>query len=117
MKSLHEGKFEESEIRHGGYTRFDMGPTAVVTTATGLTISLTSLRTVPVSLGMVTSLGLDPADFHIIVAKGVHAPAAAFGPVCSELIRVDTIGATAADMRTLKYRYRRQPMYPFEEIA
>ena len=117
VKSLHEGKFQESEIRHGGYTRFDMGPTAVVTTGTGLTISLTSLRTVPVSLGMVTSIGLDPADFQIIVAKGVHAPVAAFGPVCSELIRVDTVGATAADMRTFEYRYRRRPMYPFEEIA
>ena len=98
-------------------TTVDMGPTAVVTTGTGLTISLTSLRTVPLSLGMVTSIGLDPADFHIIVAKGVHAPVAAFGPVCSELIRVDTVGATAADMRTFEYRYRRQPMYPFEEIA
>ena len=30
VKSLHEGKFEETEIRHGGYTRFDMGPTAVI---------------------------------------------------------------------------------------
>ena len=84
---------------------------------TRLTVSLTSLCTVPVSLGMVTGIGLDPADFHVIVAKGVHAPAAAFGPVCSELIRVDTIGATAADMRTFEYRYRRRPMYPFEEIA
>ena len=37
-----------------------MGITAVVVTDTGLTISLTSLRTVPVSLGVMTSLGLSP---------------------------------------------------------
>ena len=116
VKSLHEGTFEETEIRHGGYTHFDMGPTAVVVTDTGLTISLTSRRTVPVSLGVVTSIGLDPADFQILVAKGVHAPVAAYEPVCTQLIRVNTTGATAADMRTFEYEYRRRPMYPFEDI-
>ncbi len=116
VKGLYEGKFEESEIRHGGYTHFDMGPTAVVTTETGLTISLTSRRVVPVSLGVVTSIGLEPGDFQILIAKGVHAPVAAYAPVCTELIRVNTGGATAADMRTFEYRYRRKPMFPFEEI-
>jgi microcystin degradation protein MlrC len=117
VQSLHEGRFEESEIRHGGMTHFDMGPTAMVTTDTGLTISLTSLRVVPVSLGVVTSIGLDPADFQILIAKGVHAPVAAYEPVCSKLIRVNTTGASAADMRTFEYTYRRKPMFPFEEIA
>ena len=117
VKSLHEGTFEEAEIRHGGLTHFDMGPTAVVTTDTGLTISLTTLRIVPVSLGLVTSIGLRPEDFQMIVAKGVHAPVAAYESVCTELIRVDTPGATAADMRSFQYQYRRRPMYPFEEIA
>ena len=117
VRSLHEGQFEESQVRHGGYTHFDMGPTAVVTTATGLTISLTTYRTVPVSLGIVTSIGLQPADFQILVAKGVHAPVAAYEPVCPQLIRVNTGGATAADMRTFEHSHRRRPMYPFEEIA
>ena len=116
VTSLHDGKFEESEVRHGGYTHFDMGPTAVVTTESGLTVSLTSLRTVPVSLGLVTSVGLDPADYQILVAKGVHAPVAAYREVCPGLIRVNTPGATAADMRTFEYEHRRRPLYPFEEI-
>ena len=116
VKSVHDGTFEESEIRHGGYTHFEMGPTAVVVTDTGLTVSLTSQRIVPVSLGVVTSIGLDPADFQILVAKGVHAPVAAFEPVCTEMIRVNTSGATAADMRIFDYRYRRRPMFPFEEV-
>ena len=117
VRSLHDGCFEESAVRHGGYTHFNMGPTSVVTTETGLTISLTSLRVVPVSLGVVTSIGLEPSDFQILVAKGVHAPVAAYEPVCQALIRVNTTGATAADMRTFEYRYRRKPMYPFEEIV
>ncbi len=36
--------------------------------------------------------------------------------VCTKLIRVNTSGATAADMRTFDYTYRRRPMYPFEEL-
>jgi microcystin degradation protein MlrC len=116
VRSLHDGNFEESEIRHGGYTHFEMGRTAVVVTDTGLTLSLTSLRIVPVSLGVVTSIDLDPADFQILVAKGVHAPVAAYEPVCKTLLRVNTAGVTAADMRTFEYLYRRRPMHPFEEV-
>ena len=116
VRSIHDGRFTESEIRHGGQTAFDMGITAVVGTDTGLTISLTSLRTVPVSLGVMTSLGLNPADFQIIIAKGVHAPVAAYAPVCDRLIRVDTPGSTTADMRRFSYAYRKKPLYPFEEI-
>ena len=116
VKSLHDGNFEESEIRHGGYTHFEMGLTAVVVTDTGLTLSLTSLRVVPVSLGVVTSIDLEPADFQILVAKGVHAPVAAYEPVCKTLLRVNTAGVTAADMRTFEYEFRRRPMHPFEEV-
>jgi microcystin degradation protein MlrC len=117
VRSLHAGKYKESEVRHGGRTNFDMGETAIVKTDTGLTISLTSRRAVPVSLGLMTSCDLHPADFQVVVAKGVHAPVAAYAPVCSALIRVDTTGSTAADMRNFSYEYRRRPMYPFEEIG
>ena len=29
------------------------------------------------------SCDLDPAAFQVLVAKGVHAPVAAYGPVCN----------------------------------
>ena len=115
VRGIHEGRFTESAVRHGGRTSFDMGQTAVVSTDGGLTVSLTSLRTVPVSLGMMTGIGLDPADYKVLIAKGVHAPTAAYAPVSKRLIRVDTPGATTADMRRFTYRYRRRPLYPFEE--
>ena len=115
VRSLHDGKFREAEVRHGGRTAFDMGATAIVETDTQLTISLTSRRTVPVSLGLMTSCGLSPSAFQVIVAKGVQAPVAAYQPVCPTLIRVDTPGATTADMRNFDYQFRRRPMYPFEE--
>jgi microcystin degradation protein MlrC len=112
---LYDGRFEEPQARHGGFKTFDQGPTAVLETDTGITVMLTSKRMVPFSLGQLTSCGLDPVvDFRVFVAKGVHAPVAAYAPVCKHLIRVNTPGVTTADLSQLEYRHRRRPMFPFE---
>jgi microcystin degradation protein MlrC len=113
VRGLFDGVFEESQARHGGIRRFDQGPTAVVE-AGGLTVMLTSRRTAPFSLGQLTAFGLDPKRFQVIVAKGVHAPVAAYAPVCPTLIRVNTPGVTSADLTHFAYRHRRRPLYPFE---
>jgi len=112
--SLHDGKFEEPEPRHGGFTKCDQGPTAILRTEDGLTIMLTTRRMPPFSLRQLTSCGLDPASFRLLVAKGVNAPVAAYAPVCQHLIRVNTGGVTTADMKSLDYKHRRQPMFPLE---
>jgi microcystin degradation protein MlrC len=114
VRGLFDGKFTESNPRHGGITSFDQGSTAVVESDGGLTLLLTTNRMVPFSLNQITSCGLDPVRFRVLVAKGVHAPAAAYAPVCKHLIRVDTPGVTSADLSRLTYRHRRRPMFPFE---
>jgi microcystin degradation protein MlrC len=115
VRGLYEGKFRESQPRHGGFTEFDQGPTAVVETDAGLTVMLTTRRMVPMSLRQLDSCGLQPANFRFLVAKGVHAPVAAYREVCNDFIRVDTPGVTRADMRQLTYHHRRRPMEPFEQ--
>ena len=116
VQGLYDGKFNETAVRHGGFTRYDQGRTAVVqsTDPTGLTFLLTSNRTPPFSLVQLTSCNIDPTKFHILVAKGVNAPVAAYQPVCKHLIRVNSPGCTCADMKQLYYQHRRQPMFPFE---
>jgi microcystin degradation protein MlrC len=111
---LYDGRFSETQPRHGGWTQFDQGPTALVESATGLTLMFTSRRMVPFSLCQLTSCGLDPGSFRVLVAKGVHAPVAAYAPVSKQLIRVDTPGVTCADMTRLEFHHRRRPMFPFE---
>lgn len=111
---LYEGKFTEWQPRHGGFTHCDQGPTAVVRNAQGLTVMLTSKRMPPFSLQQLISCDLDPTRFHLLVAKGVNAPVAAYAPVCPHLIRVNTPGCTTADMVTLDFHHRRRPMFPFE---
>ncbi|MBK8505992.1 MAG: M81 family metallopeptidase [Saprospiraceae bacterium] len=114
--SIVDGKFTESEARHGGQVRYDMGKTAIVETPNGTTIMITSLRTVPFSLQQLLHFKLEPAAFDVIVAKGVQAPIAAYGPVCPSMIRVNTPGVTTADINRLTYEKRKKPLFPFEEI-
>ena len=114
VRGLYDGRFEETEVRHGGIKSFDQGPTAVVDTDDGITVMLTSKRMPPFSLRQLTTFGIDPAKFQVLVAKGVHAPVAAYAPVCKHLIRVNTPGVTTADMTQLEYHHRRRPMFPFE---
>jgi len=114
--SLHDGKFTESQPRHGGKTGYDMGRTAIVETDSGVTIQLTSRRTPPFSLNQLLSCGVKPQTFQVLVAKGVNAPIAAYRPVSRHILRVNTPGVTTADMTLLPFRHRRRPMFPFEAI-
>jgi len=114
VRGVFDGRFAESQARHGGMTSFDMGPTAIVETAGGLVVQLTTQRVFPVSLGQLTSCGLDPASFRAIVAKGVHAPLGAYAAVCPTILRVNTPGVTSADLNSFDYRHRRRPMFPLE---
>lgn len=114
VQSLHDGKFRESGVRHGGITEFDQGRTAIVTTDHGLTLMLTSERMVPFSLQQLISCGLDPGSYRLLVAKGVNAPLAAYRECCRSFIRVNTPGSTCADMTQLEFHHRRRPMFPFE---
>ncbi len=76
---------------------------------------LTTRRIPPFSLSQFAACNLDPANFTIIVAKGVIAPLAAYRPIAKSFIHVDTPGATRADMTRLAYSHRRNPMFPFED--
>lgn len=117
VRGLYDGQFSESQPRHGGRIRYDMGSTVVVQLDSGPTVMLTSRRVAPFSLMQLTSCGIDPSAFQIIVVKGVHAPLAAYAPVCPSIVRVNTPGVTTADMTGLSYEHRRNPLFPFEAIG
>ena len=117
IRGFYDGRFTEDQARHGGITQFDQGDTAIVSVGGHLTVMLTSRRAVPWSLGQFACCDLDPRDFHVLVAKGVNSPLAAYSAVCSRFIRVNTPGVTASDLSGFDYRYRRRPMFPFEVAA
>lgn len=113
---LADGKFKETSPRHGGQVNYDMGNTAIVSTIKGSIIMLTSLRVPPFSLQQLTAFDIIPGDFDILIAKGVNAPIAAYGPVCPTIMQMNTPGVTQADMTLFKYHNRRKPLFPFERL-
>lgn len=117
VRRLANGKFSDHRPRHGGFVEFDQGPTVVLETRAGLTVVVVSRRTPPFSLKQLTSCGVEPQGFRAIVAKGVHAPLAAYREVCTESIRVNTPGVTTADLTRLTYLRRRRPLFPLENDA
>jgi microcystin degradation protein MlrC len=115
VQSLHSGQFSEPEPRHGGIREFDQGTTAIVRSVDSpITIMLTTRRMVPFSLQQLCSCGLEPQSFRVLVAKGVHAPLAAYREVCDTFLRVNTPGSTCADLSTMSFPHRRHPMFPWE---
>lgn len=114
LRGIHDGVFTEDEPRHGGQRKFNQGTTAVLETQEKHLIILNSIRTPPFSLNQVTSLGIDPREMKIIIAKGVIAPITAYEPITERIIAVNTLGSTSADIHSFSYSRRRYPLYPFE---
>lgn len=112
VKSLHDGKFIETEVRHGGARYYDQGISAVVEVDGGTRdmpnlLLLTSHRQPPLSLHQLESCGIYPRRQKILVVKAAIAFRAAYEPVAARIIEVDTPGATAVNPARFSYRYAR----------
>ena len=77
---IHDGRFEETEPRHGGQRYHNQGLTAVVTVRDSLVV-LTSRRQAPFSLQQLLSLGIEPKSMRMIVVKAAIAYRAAYEPI------------------------------------
>ena len=117
VRVLSDGRFTETQVRHGGCTEGDQGITAVVETKEQHTVVLTSRRMAPMSLEQVLSVGIHPERKQILIVKGVVAPRAAYEPIASRIIVTGTPGVTCDDPRQFQYRRRRAPLFPLEADA
>jgi microcystin degradation protein MlrC len=120
VRTIHDGKYMETERRHGGRRHFDQGLTAVLEVGRtepekGGLIVLTSLRTTPMSIHQITCAGIQPQQQKILVAKGAVAPRAAYEPVCAEIIEVDTPGATAINRSPDAFHLTRKTFYEWQQ--
>ena len=115
VRSLHDGRYEETEARHGGKRFFDQGLTAVVEVDGPIAVVLNSAPTPPVSLHQIISLGIVPERQRILVVKSGVSHRAAYDPVTARTIEADTPGITAADPRHFTYARARRPIWPVDE--
>lgn len=114
VQRLHGGRFVEEHPRHGGTRDYDQGPTAVILTDDGHTVVVNSLRVMPTSLEQLVSLGINPGSMRSIIVKGVTAPRAAYDPIASKTICVDSPGVTRAGPEAFAYTKRPSPLYPLD---
>ncbi len=116
VKSIHDGQYFDGAVRHGGRCFYDQGLTAVVEVE-GSTpdlpnwLMLTTKRHPPFSIAQLTSCGIDPARARTLVVKGCIAPRAAYEPICSRLIAVDSPGLTAVNPARFTFKCIRRPMH------
>jgi microcystin degradation protein MlrC len=117
VRVLFDGRYEDPLPTHGGWRFFDGGTTAVLETTDDHTLVLTSNRTGNTSLEQHYSVGVDPARFKVVVAKGVVSPRPAYMRIAREIVLVNTPGVTTSDLSFFTYHRRRIPLYPFEPDA
>lgn len=117
VRLISDGRFEDPAPTHGGFRFFDMGTTAVLDTTDGHTLVLMSKQVRNTSLQQHRCFGVEPTDYHVIVAKGVNSPRAAYGPIAKRMLVIDTDGITAMGIERFTYHHRRTPLYPFEDAT
>ncbi|MFN7935591.1 MAG: M81 family metallopeptidase [Bryobacteraceae bacterium] len=119
VKSLHDGRYIETAVRHGGGRYHGQGLTAVIEVE-GSTMDVKNLlvlnteRSTPNSLHQIISLGIYPERQRILVAKGTIAPRAAYEPVSAKIIPVDSPGATAVNPARFKFQHVRDKLWGLE---
>lgn len=116
VQSLHDGKYVETEIRHGGQRYMDQGLTAVIAVEGGTRdvpnlLMLTTKRQVPFSLQQLISCGIYPDRQKILVVKAAIAFRAAYEPIAARIIEVDTPGATAVNPSRFTWVRARRPLF------
>ncbi len=112
VKCLHDGRYEESEVRHDGQRYHDQGLSALLEmdgppAEIASYLLLTSRRQTPFSLGQLLSVGLQPARQRVLVVKAAIAWRAAYEAIAGEIIEVDSPGVTAVN--PAHFRYFRAP--------
>lgn len=116
VKSLHNGEYIETEVRHGGGRYFNLGHTAVIEVE-GSTrddknlLVVTMRRTSPNSIHQIVGLGIYPERQRILVAKGTIAPRAAYEPIAAEIIPVDSPGPTAVNPARFTFKHVREKLW------
>lgn len=120
VKAMHDGKYVETEVRHGGGRYKDLGHTSVIEVE-GSTrdlpnlLLLTNAPTSPNSLHQLISNGVYPERQRILVAKGTMAPRAAYEPVAARIVEVNSGGATDVNPKRFTFKNIRKPLFGIDD--
>lgn len=112
VQLLTDGRYRHTGSYMTGYET-SMGRTAVIE-AGGIKIVLSSLRTMPFDAGQLHSVGIEPRDMRIIVAKSAIGWRAAYGSIARQAITVDSPGIATSNLARLRFNKCPSPLYPLD---
>ena len=93
--------------------RVEMGECAWLRAA-GVNILLTERKTPPMDLAQLRHIGIVPEAQSMIVVKSAVAYRAAYLPIASAVIEMDTAGLCSANLRRFPYRHLPRPVFPLD---
>ena len=113
--STQPGRFTFTGPMSHGIT-LDIGPT-VVLRCKGIDIVVAGSRHQVLDTGFFTHAGLQPSDYAVVVLKSSQHFRAAFGPLASEIIVIDSgDGLTSHDLKAFGHNRVRRPVYPLDDL-
>ena len=117
VRALSDGVFE-CELPDNHFASFygstvHMGRTVWLRVA-GVNILLTERKTPPLDLAQLRHIGIQPESQRMIVVKSAVAYRAAYMPIASEAIEMDTAGLCSANLSRFPYRHLPRPVYPLD---
>ena len=114
-RAVAENRWEDRRAS-GGWVAFDAGLSTLVDLDEGGAVLLTTNSMPAAGAGIYTALGIDPADYRMIVSKAVHSTRDGY-PMAQGFIEVDTPGLAASNLSHFTYHHRPRPLFPLERDA
>ena len=91
----------------------DMGDSAWLRSG-GVNIVLNSRKTPPFDLAQLRGMGIVPEEQKMIAVKAAVAYRAAYLPIASRIIEMDTAGLCTANLHRFDYRHVPRPIFPLD---
>jgi len=116
VRLIHEGSFPIAGPMGSG-TVATRGRTVVLEIGGpgAIELQLTELRGHPHDLNFFRAFGIEPTERRILVLKSAAHFRAAFEPIATKVIEVETPGISSADLSSFAYERLRRPVYPLDD--
>jgi len=117
VRALSDGVFE-CELADNHFAAFygntvHMGRSVWLRVA-GVNILLTERKTPPLDLAQLRHIGIMPETQSMIVVKSAVAYRAAYMPIASATIEMDTAGLCSANLSRFPYQHLKRPIFPLD---
>ena len=80
----------------------------------GIDVIVASNRLQCTELETFTHVGIDPRTRRVIAVKSIHHFRAAYEPIASEILIIDSGALATKDLTVLPYKNLRRPIYPLD---